>query len=370
MPQFSDIRGQTAAHDTLRSAAARGRLPHAMLFHGTEGVGKTSTAFALAQFLNCDSPGAEDSCGECRPCHKFAHLQHADLHWVLPMETAYKGGKRADRIRTLMDERLEPGIVRLQFARAASIAIGRDNDTRPGSVAELRHQAGMAPMEAKVKVFVVTLADRMTVQAANSLLKVLEEPPPDNLIILTTSKPGALLDTIVSRCQAVRFRDLAEDDMVTLLGERVDAEERSAVLAAGLSRGSLSRAASYLEEGVIEPRDTAVEFLSLSPEDPRASIAVEELARARDRIAVGKIIDFGLLWQADLLRLVTGSDVALANRDREDDLRAEAAGLDAGAVHRRIAALEEARRAMEGNVFLDLVLHHLINQYSGDPAYS
>jgi len=217
---------------------------------------------------------------------------------------------------------------------------------------------------------VVTLADRMTVQAANSLLKVLEEPPPDNLIILTTSRPGALLDTIVSRCQAVRFRDLAEQDLVTLLTTRAEADERDAVLAAGMSRGSLSRAAGYVEESVVEPRDAAVEFLALAPDDPRTAVAVEELARSRDRIAVGRILDFGLLWQADLLRLVTGSSVPLANRDREPDLRAEAAGLDVGRLRLRIAALEEARRAMEGNVFLDLVLHHLVNQFSGDPAYS
>ncbi len=403
MPRFADIQGQERAHALLRRAAERGRLPHAYLFHGTRGVGKTTTAFALAQFLNCEAPTAEDSCGECPSCRKFMHLRHPDLHWIFPMAGSeggkrLKGDARAEHVRAILDERLSPGIHGLTYPGSAVIAIGRDEDSVVGSVGELRRQAGYAPVEARVKVFVVSEADRMTTEAANSLLKILEEPPPDNLLVLTTDRPSGLLDTIVSRCQAVRFRDLAEDAVAALLVERAEAAAEAAAsakgrkkpavrvptpeaaaLAAALARGSLTYAQNLLDSGddVVEQRDQALAFLRLPAGDPRLHEEVKELSRAEtgakgrptvDRRAAGRLIEFGLLWQADLLRAATGSDVSPANRDRAAEIRAEAADLDVPTLRRRIQALEEARRAMEGNVFMPLVLYRLAHVMSGAAA--
>ncbi len=392
MPRFADIRGQERAHDLLRRAAARDRLPHAYLFHGTRGVGKTSTAFALAQYLNCARPAPGDSCGTCPSCGKFSRLRHPDLHWIFPMAGSeggkrLKGDSRSDHVRATLDERLAPGIHGLSYKASASIAIGRDEDSMVGSVGELRRQAGFAPVEARIKVFVITEAERMTAEAANSLLKVLEEPPPGNLLILTTHRPTGLLDTIVSRCQAVRFRDLLEEEIAALLVERLTEaagaegapgrgrrkaaaaappQPRAAGLAAALARGSLTHAASLLEEDVVAGRDVALRHLELRPGDPGLYEGIEELVALRDRAAVARLLDFGVLWAQDLLRAATGSAVPLSNRDREAAVRAEAAGIAVAAIRRRVRALEEARRAMEGNVYLPLVLHRLALELAGD----
>ena len=372
MPRFADIRGQDRVHDLLRRAASRGRLPHAYLFHGAEGVGKTSTAFALAQFLNCEAPEHGDSCGRCRSCRKISRLRHPDVHWIFPMAGSLKGDARADHIRTVMDRWLEPGIHGLSHPGAASSAIGRDTDSLAGSVGELRRQAGYAPMEARIQVFVISEAQRMTTEAANSLLKVLEEPPPDNLLILTAPRPDELLDTIVSRCQLVRFRDLGEEEIVSLLEERVrlgatrksegePPDPRAARLAAALARGSVTHAAALLAEDVVALRDEAVEFLGLRPGDPRVYEKVAEIQQRKDRTVLLRLIDLGLLWLGDLLRAATGSGVSPANRDREDDLRRTAAGARVEEIRRKVRVLEEAKQALAGNVYLPLVLHGMVN---------
>jgi DNA polymerase III subunit delta' len=398
MPRFADIAGQNAVLDRLRTTARRGKLPHAFLFHGTQGVGKTTTALALAQFLNCEHPETADACGACRSCKLFGKLQHPDLHWIFPMPGSergqkWKGPERARHLREVMDARLGPGLHVLTYSGAVSIGIGRDEDTRLGSIGELRSQAGMVAMEARVKTFVVTEADRMTREAANSLLKVLEEPPAGNLIVLTTHRPGSLPDTIASRCQSVRFRDLSEEEIVSILLQRSGwkserprktknnpepeaawtqhaPDPQAAALAAALAGGSLSRAALLLEDDVVTQRNRALEILSLAPGDPELYAAVENLDEAlapqtesesADRRSVERLIDFGLLWLADLLRIVSGSTLPLANRDREAELRGQAAGLDVSEIGRRVALFEEARAALRGNVYRPLVLYPLLN---------
>ncbi len=381
MPRFADIRGQDRAHDLLRRAAGRGRLPHAYLFHGTKGVGKTSTAFALAQFVNCAAPAGPEPCGQCPSCRKYNHLHHPDFHWIFPMAGSaggkrLKGDARAEHVKRTREERLTPGIHGLSYTGSAGIAIGRDEDTMVGSVGELRREAGYAPVESRVKVFVITEAERMTQEASNSLLKVLEEPPPDNLLVLTTDRPSGLLDTIISRCQSVRFRDLSEEEIVGLLKERVrilrdprkkktsesdPPSDEAAALAAALAGGSLTRAADLVTEDIVRDRDDAVGFLGLEPGDPRIHEKVSELNAAKDRRLISRLIEFGLLWQGDLLRAATGAPVSLANRDREAQVRGQAAAAGIEEIRRRTRALEEAKRALEGNGFVPLVLYALVH---------
>ena len=386
MPRFADVHGQEAAHALLRRAAAKDRLPHAFLFHGVKGSGKTTTAFALAQFLNCEAPSEADACGRCAPCRRIDAFGHPDVHWIFPMAGSLKGDKRHKHIRDTIAERTSGGIHVLGYAGAASIGIGRDEDARAGSVGELRSQAGYAPVEARVKVFVVTEAERMHHEAANSVLKVLEEPPEQNLLVLTAQRPNELLTTIVSRCQTVRFRDLSEEEIQSLLVERarlVDGETEGrkkketrpptpeeAALAAALGRGSLTRAAALVQEDVTALRDQALAFLGLPTGDPRVHEAVQDLAGRKDRSLIERLLDFGLLWQGDLLRALSGSALPLANRDREGDARAEAARTSLEEIRRRTRALEDARRAMAGNVYLPLVLYNLNQALAGEPAAS
>jgi DNA polymerase III subunit delta' len=214
---FREIRGQDRAVTQIRCAWAIGRLPQAYCFAGPPGVGKRTTALALAQAVNCQAPlpGAiagepGDACGRCIPCRKIARAEHPDVNVVQPEE---KTVITIDQIR------------------------------------ELRTGAGLRAYEGKAKVWILDPADQMQEPAANAFLKTLEEPAGASLFVLVTATPSALLATIRSRCQGVRFDPLTEESLQEiLLGHGRSPEEAAA--AAALAGGSAARALALDVAGV------------------------------------------------------------------------------------------------------------------------
>jgi DNA polymerase-3 subunit delta' len=207
-------------HEVLRrrlaTAATQGRLPQALLLEGPEGVGKQRLALWLAQLLLCER-GGEEPCHDCRACKMANSLAHPDLHWLIPLEPSKKGADAEKQIEVVAG------------ALADEIAVRRD---RPlygplggmavHSVAAVRHMlrhVALTPAMASRKVFIVGDAERLIPQranpeAANALLKVLEEPPADTVLILTAAQPDALLPTILSRVVRVRVHRVP-DSVVT-----------------------------------------------------------------------------------------------------------------------------------------------------------
>ncbi|HYR02031.1 MAG TPA: DNA polymerase III subunit delta', partial [Syntrophobacteria bacterium] len=176
---FSEIIGQNRVIRLVRQALRHGRLPHALLFAGLDGVGKRRTALALARVLNCEGASSGDSCDRCLSCRKMASGNHPDL-LLVEREGQFI---RIDRIRDLQR--------RLRFR----------------------------PLEGRKRVILIHEAETMRTEAANALLKILEEPPPDNLFILTAPDSTALLPTIASRCLCLRFQPLTRAAIAAHLTE-------------------------------------------------------------------------------------------------------------------------------------------------------
>jgi len=174
--RFADIIGHRRSIEVLRRMARRGRVPHALLFVGPEGVGKRAVAEAFFQYLNCPSAG-EDSCGLCPSCEKVKGGRHPDLHLVVP----------------------EGEHIKIQQVR------------------ELIERLYLRPLEARWRGAIIEGADRMTKEAGSAFLKTLEEPPPSTLIVLITSRPEGLLPTISSRCQRIRFYPLSDEEVREVL---------------------------------------------------------------------------------------------------------------------------------------------------------
>ncbi len=205
---FAEIVGQGRAVAQLRGAWGAGRLPQAYCFSGPEGVGKRTTALVLAQALNCLAPlaGAAggDACGACLPCRKIRAGQHPDVTLVEPLEKSVIG---IDQVR------------------------------------ELTARASLRPYEGRAKVWILDPADLLQEPAANALLKTLEEPAGATLFILVTARASALLPTIRSRCQSVRFELLPEAALQELLvreGRSPDAARVAAALAGGSAPRALA----------------------------------------------------------------------------------------------------------------------------------
>lgn len=311
--RFADVLDQHHAVGLLRAALRSGRVHHAYLFAGPAGTGRSETAAAFAQALQCEHY-REDSCGACGPCRKVAADVHPDVRWVRPLE-----------------------------GRAT---IGIDQ------VREVRKDAAYGPHEGRWKVFVFCPADSMLAEAQNSLLKLLEEPPERVVFVLVVESPQALLPTVVSRCQMVRFNLVPISQIEHALRVQLGVEPARARVLAALSAGRAARAAAWSQDPTaLEDRDAVVDHLVRAEREGllAALQACEFLAQDRSRLA--ERLEVAALWYRDLLVWRETRDPALlVNLDRQKDVEALAALLDGQALRRRLDALEEARGAIRRNV--------------------
>ncbi len=210
---FSALLGQEKAKLLLERSLATGRIPHALLFRGPDGVGKQLFARAVAAIVNCRARTGGAACGSCSSCLKFRSGNHPDLVVIGPEQ----GSIKIDRVREL--------------ARAL---------TYP-------------PYESMTRVVLLEDVHTMRREAANCLLKTLEEPPEHNLLILTAESAKSLLPTISSRCQTVPFFPLSLEDTVrVVLGREKGMDKETAALLARLSEGSPGRALLFNRMEMVE----------------------------------------------------------------------------------------------------------------------
>ncbi|MFL5574888.1 MAG: hypothetical protein ACJ79S_02820, partial [Gemmatimonadaceae bacterium] len=204
--------GHHALRERLAGSAERDALPSSLLLHGPRGVGKQRLALWLAQLLLCGE--RPRPCGRCQGCRFAAELTHPDLHWVYPRPRL----KDADSTPAEVEQDYAEGTAERVAAHGLYAPPSGSDAIYVATVRAIVHQAALSPAIARRKLFVIGDAERMVPQegaeaAANAFLKLLEEPPADTTLILTSSEPGALLPTIRSRVVGVRVAPLDEDDM-------------------------------------------------------------------------------------------------------------------------------------------------------------
>ena len=265
---FDDIFGQDAAVDWLKRAYSADRLPHGMVFAGPVGVGKATTARALASVFLCEKPNDKSPCGSCESCRAMSATggaaSHPDFHVITRDLIRYHDKTGKSKGITLSIDVIRP---------------------------ELVEPAGRKSVMGRGKFFVVEQADLMQPPAQNALLKTLEEPAGRTLIVLLTDQPDGLLTTIRSRTQTVRFAPLDTKVVERELRKRnVDVE--TARRAALYTSGSLGLALRWIEDGVIEPATELLDqfdalFAGRAPADlpgwfKKAAEAYAEKQLARD----------------------------------------------------------------------------------------
>jgi DNA polymerase III subunit delta' len=259
---FSEFVGQPHIVGFLQKALAAGKLNHALLFSGPAGSGKATLALLLAQAVNCTSGEDRVPCGTCLSCRKTASGNHPDVRFI-----AREGAH-----------------IKIEQART------------------LRQEAALPPYEGQKKVYIVDGAEDMTVPAANSLLKILEDPPPYLLFLLLSSRPRLLLPTLVSRCQVLPFRPVPEEEIASFLlrhtGDMLPGEARTF---ASLAQGSVGKALLlHSDREFIQVREKAAGFLQEireAGEDGAFDLA-EAWAELKDP---GLFLDLTLLYLRDAL---------------------------------------------------------------------
>ncbi|MCE5263380.1 MAG: DNA polymerase III subunit delta' [Deltaproteobacteria bacterium] len=316
--RFNEIYGHEKPISILRSAMARERVAHAYLFSGMEGIGKRSTAALFAEALNCR--GEEPPCGECPSCRKAAHRNHPN-------------------IITIKSEG--------QFIKI-------------GAIKELQGRMAFRPEEGK-RVSIIEEADRMNAPAANALLKTLEEPSPENVLVLTTARSHALPMTILSRCQLLRFAPLPREEVSRFLREKAGLDDRTAALLAASAGGSIGRAIEMNREDYPALRDGILELLA--QDDPadllRRLAAAGRFGTEREEILERlRILRGG--YRDGLILRETGEKERLMFQDRADVIEAIAGRLSGRDLLHNISVVEAAMSAIGQNANKSLTLEAML----------
>ena len=238
--------------ERLVKDAQQGTVPHALLFCGPEGTGKLQTAIAFARYLLCRDKGSgTDSCGTCPSCVKMDKLVHPDLHFVFPVinksKTAGRSTVSDDEISTWRET-----VIDQQYFGFEDWLSAIDADNKQASIFVTESESIMSKLSLKsveggYKIMIIWHAEKMNQQCANSLLKLLEEPPAGTIFILTTDAPEQMLETIISRTQRIDFRRISEQQITERLqgpGYALDADTAQKI--AHLSGGSWLKAISTL----------------------------------------------------------------------------------------------------------------------------
>lgn len=249
---FRDIIGQQEVIERLIKDAQRGTVPHALLFTGPEGTGKLQTAIAFARYLLCRDKGNDtDSCGKCPSCVKMDKLVHPDLHFVFPVINKSKSSERStisdDEITTWRECVLEKQYFGFEEWLSAIDAENKQASIFVTESESILSKLSLKSVEGGYKIMIIWHAEKMNQQCANSLLKLLEEPPAQTVFILTTDTPEQMLETILSRTQRIDFRRIPEQEIAERLqGPGYHLDQETAQKIAHLSGGSWLKAISAL----------------------------------------------------------------------------------------------------------------------------
>ena len=242
---FFDIPGQEALKEVLTRSAETGQIAHARLFTGSEGSAALPLALAYAQYINCLTPDtiAHDSCGNCASCVKYSKLAHPDLHMAFPVSAVQ--GKKAESDDFIQAWR--KFVQEQPFGTKSSWLqeIEAENKQPLISVKEARNILGklnLKAFEARYKVMLIWQPEYMNIQAANALLKVLEEPPAGTLFLLISYQPDRLLTTILSRCQKMAVKPFTGQEISNYLQKKKNLQAEEADQIAFLAQGNMQQA--------------------------------------------------------------------------------------------------------------------------------
>jgi DNA polymerase-3 subunit delta' len=374
MSGLPDIIGHETVREELAHALNRNQLPGSLLIHGPVGVGKQRLGLWLAQRIVCEKPNDVEPCNQCASCKAALKLQHPDIHWFFPLPrpkaSQDMGNALEDARAEMLEERRTTPFRPTQPSETIGIYVAH--------IQVLRRYAIARPSMGKRKVFVIGDAEALVPQeaspeAANALLKILEEPPEDTTFILTAADPDALLPTIRSRVLPVRVRSLPVEQVEKALVEHVQADPKKARLAAHLSQGSIGRALAFLpaddEAGALETlrleARQLLEAATSTTATPRLT-AAHAMAPAGARGAFLDVLDFLSLWVRDLAAAAEGADDLIVNVDATKRLKEMAAKLpraSSGAAQ-ALTEIEYVRGLTTFNINPQLALASLLTAIS------
>jgi len=306
---WTDIVGHVDNIKMLRHMEGRRRIPHAVLLSGPSGIGKFMVASVLGAALLCEAPESRP-CGSCQSCLQLSYGTHPDLLVIIPDGATIK----IEQIR------------------------------------KLQHEVALAPYVSSRRVCIINEGELMTVQAANSLLKILEEPVGDIVFVLITANRLMLLPTIISRCMTIGFQPLTDSVLAQALAGMGFLPDQSEV-AARLSRGRMGTALALLEPEGFALRNQAADMIQGLFEGSMTIVwDTATILEKMERKETLQILGYFTYILRDILMIVTGQDKSiLFNIDLAEWLREQSGSWSEERLLKALRVVETARRALNAN---------------------
>ena len=346
---FESIIGQKRICGYLAKTVENERTSHAYLLVGEKGVGKEAVALEFAKLLLCpDAPGCDPE--RCATCNKIRKLSHPDLNFIFPAPAKLSDSDR----QTITESVVNDPYQRREPWSNPSISI----DT----IRELRRRSSYSSFEGTGRVFIIVDCERMTIEASNALLKILEEPPPGMYLLMTSSRPNMLLPTIISRCQSINFDPLSVDETRNALLQRTTVDAYTAELAARMSGGSYRNALEFLEQDLTDLQKQALEFFrsSVQSDFKHAQYVDEVMARSeRDVQKIKKLLSFLILWFRDALIFREAGDnpgIVYYNQDEKDVLERFSSKFPRADLFSAIKEIENSLQLFDRNIQANMIL--------------
>lgn len=339
--------GNERAVEMLRRSLRSGRMGHAYLFTGPAGVGKRTLALNFAMAVNCPGeppPGQlwpDMPCGLCSSCNKTAHGLHPDVVEINLQTQSLSAGEDVGKGKNTPSKEIKIDVIR-----------------------EMQATTGLSPHSGRWKVYVIDDADRMNEEASNCLLKTLEEPAPNTLIILLAPDQASVLPTISSRCLHVPLRPLSRTLVASSLVDMWGADEEQAGTLAALSGGRLGTAVKMLNDReALTRRRAALEEMSLlsgAPVSERINIAARLAKLFTDaRTDLYAMLDLWEGWWRDVLVVKASASELAANADQLPTLSSVANRTTAGRAAEAVKLIQATRQQLLENVNPRLALESL-----------
>ncbi len=246
---FSEIVGQDDLKQKLKQTVQDGRISHARLFLGQEGVGSLPLAIAYAQYINCTDRTPEDSCGKCSSCVKYNKLSHPDLHFVFPV---IKPGSGKAAVSDLFIKEWREAVSALPYITYNQWMDAIEAENKQGGIfvdesGEILRKLGFKSYEAEYKVMIIWMIEKMNRQTANKLLKILEEPPQKTVFLLVAESTDQMLPTILSRTQITKVPKIDVQSLSAYLQAEQGCDEQQSYSVSQISGGSIARAVSIIQ---------------------------------------------------------------------------------------------------------------------------
>ncbi|MDY6862479.1 MAG: DNA polymerase III subunit delta' [Thermodesulfobacteriota bacterium] len=317
---FSEIYGHDKQINILKKAFSNNRLARSFLFTGISGVGKKLVAISLAKALNCERENL-DFCNNCPACKKIEHGNHPEFTVITPQNNLIT----IDTIRTIKEQ--------LKFKT----------------------------IFARMRVFIIDDCHKMNTQAANALLKTLEETPEKTLFILITSSPHRLLPTIISRCQRITFSPIYYKEIEKLVKEKFGFDGKDSSILSLMAIGSLGRVKELLNKKFWDMRQSILKRLvgiSKGLPDKALSIAFD-LGKNREELL--NLLEVIIIFYRDMLIYKYFKNTEkLINKDMIEEIKGAAKKNSSGAVFNQIEEVKKARTAIINNANIQLTMEMML----------